>query len=108
MRNAADDAMVGYFYLDMHPREGKYGHAACWGLQPACTLPGGARQLPISACVCNFTKPTEELPSLLKHGEVETFFHEFGQRDRFFYQAVCSVLLGESSADDSSLAGLRF
>ena len=78
MRNAADDALVGYFYLDMHPREGKYGHAACWGLQPACTLPGGARQLPISACVCNFTKPTEELPSLLKHSEVETFFHEFG------------------------------
>ena len=78
VRNAADDALVGYFYLDMHPREGKYGHAACWGLQPACTLPGGARQLPISACVCNFTKPTEELPSLLKHSEVETFFHEFG------------------------------
>ena len=78
VRDAADDALVGYFYLDMHPREGKYGHAACWGLQPACTLPGGARQLPISACVCNFTKPTEELPSLLKHSEVETFFHEFG------------------------------
>eukprot|EP01046_Picozoa_sp_COSAG06_P029431 COSAG06_NODE_2728_length_6381_cov_2.712034_4_plen_170_part_00 len=83
-RNAADNVLMGYFYLDMHPREGKYGHAACWGLQPACVLPDGSKQLPISACVCNFTKPLAAsgdkpaVPSLLKHGEVETFFHEFG------------------------------
>ena len=38
----------------------------------------GTTQKPLAALVCNFTKPTEEKPSLLSHDEVETFFHEFG------------------------------
>ena len=70
---------MGYFYLDLHPREGKYGHACVMPLQPGCiNVKTGQRQANVCAMLANFSKPTESKPALLDHGEVETFFHEFG------------------------------
>ena len=69
---------VGYLYLDLHPRDGKYGHAANFNLQPGFINSNGTRRYPATALVCNFSKPTPKKPSLLKHDEVVTLFHELG------------------------------
>jgi len=96
---AEGSGFVGYLYLDLFPREGKYGHAANFNLQPVRTPllsyedsmvlgkliqtqgyidENGNRRYPATALVCNFSKPTPKKPSLLKHDEVVTLFHELG------------------------------
>jgi thimet oligopeptidase len=59
---------LGRIHLDLHPRDGKYNHAACFGLAPGIT----GRSLPEGVLLCNFSR------GLLEHDEVVTFFHEFG------------------------------
>jgi thimet oligopeptidase len=65
---------IGRFYLDMHPRPGKYSHA-----EMAPILDGiRGKQLPEAILVCNFPAPTDTDPGLMDYGDVSTFFHEFG------------------------------
>jgi len=56
-------------YLDLFPRDGKYKHAAAFGIRGVSTLVG---RTPISALVTNFNRDG------LDQNELETLFHEFG------------------------------
>ena len=70
-----DGKPMGRISLDMHPREGKFKHAACFTWRPGV----GGKQLPHGVLVCNFPDPaTQPGPALMTHQEVVTLFHEFG------------------------------
>ncbi len=72
--------ILSYFALDLYPRSGKYGHAAAFGIigGRATSFCGDGYVAPFAVMVTNFSKPSKTHPSLLSHGEVETFLHEFG------------------------------
>jgi thimet oligopeptidase len=69
-----DGALIGRFYLDMHPRPNKYNHAAEFGIRSGVT----GRQIPEAALVCNLPGGQPGDPGLMTHDDVVTFFHEFG------------------------------
>ncbi len=68
------DSLLGRFYFDMHPRENKYNHAAQFNIRSGIE----GKQIPEAALICNFPGGIEGDPGLMEHGDVETFFHEFG------------------------------
>lgn len=71
--------VVGRFYLDMHPRPGKFSHA-----EMVPVLDGiRGKQLPEAVLICNFPRPTANDPGLMEFGDVQTFFHEFGHLIHF-------------------------
>jgi len=63
-----EGALLGRIHLDLHPRDGKFSHAACFALVPGIA----GRSIPEGVLACNFSR------GLLEHDEVVTFFHEFG------------------------------
>ncbi|XP_047332042.1 mitochondrial intermediate peptidase, mitochondrial [Impatiens glandulifera] len=73
-----EEGDLGFLYLDLNSRKGKY---------PGCahfTIRGGRRvseteyQVPVVALICNFSASVNSSSAKLNHWEVETLFHEFG------------------------------
>ncbi len=98
VEDSATVAPLGAFYLDMFPREGKFNHFACFPQKTGGVRANGAYDLPVHALVCNFPAPSADKPSLLKHNDVDTLFHEFGHvmhgllsRSRFVAQTGFAV-----------------
>ena len=69
-----DGELVGRFYLDMHPREGK---DKWFSAAPVVTGVRG-RYLPEAALICNFPGGDSSDPGLMQYSDVVTYFHEFG------------------------------
>ena len=85
----ATDQQIGGIYIDIYPREGKYGHAAAFPVRGSSTLED---RLPISVLVANFNRYGLDLD------ELETMLHEFGHvlhgvmsKTRFVDQSGTSV-----------------
>jgi thimet oligopeptidase len=66
--------IVGRFYLDMHPREGK---DKWFSAAPVVTGVRGRYQ-PEAALICNFPGGDDNDPGLMQYSDVVTYFHEFG------------------------------
>ncbi len=69
---------LAVLYLDFFPREGKSGGAWMTSFRSQYIDGKGKNIRPLISVVCNFTKPTDDTPSLLTFYEFTTFLHEFG------------------------------
>ncbi|MCX7986713.1 MAG: Zn-dependent oligopeptidase [Bacteroidales bacterium] len=89
----SNSKVIARIYLDLYPRNDKYKHFACFGLINGVKI-GKNYQIPTAALVCNFPRPTENMPGLLTHDDVVTFFHEFGHMMHFVFSQA--ELAGQS------------
>ena len=72
-----NNKFLGNLYADFYPRAGK--KTGAWKTSYRDTgLYNGKIERPVVSIVCNFTKPTQNTPSLLSFDEVTTLFHEMG------------------------------
>ena len=73
----ADGQHIGIFYMDFHPRPGKNNGAWCTTYRSQ-SYKNGQKITPVVSIVCNFTRPSGDVPALLSFEEVTTLFHESG------------------------------
>ena len=72
------DELAGRVYFDLEARKEKRGGAWMHDWETHFIDAEGNRHLPTAFIVCNFSPSTKENPSLLRHDDVVTLFHEMG------------------------------
>mmetsp|Transcript_18234 Transcript_18234/g.39794 ORF Transcript_18234/g.39794 Transcript_18234/m.39794 type:complete len:740 (-) Transcript_18234:165-2384(-) len=89
VKDTTTEERIGHFYLDLFPREGKYGHAAIFHL-----VKRSQDHAAVDCMLCNLPPPgADGNPSLLRHTNVVTFFHEFGH----IMHGLCAEGIGNST-----------
>ncbi len=84
-------------YLDLEARESKRGGAWMHNFQTHCKDLEGNEQLASAFVVCNFPASSDNNPSLLRHDDVVTLFHEMGH-------AIHHLL---SDVDENEVSGVN-
>lgn len=70
--------LLGYVFLDLYIREGKYSHACVLALQNCSISSRGPRQVPVALLISQLQKGSGGHSGLLRFSEVVSLFHEFG------------------------------
>ncbi len=73
-----DNALAGRIYFDLEARREKRGGAWMHDWETHFVDAEGKKHLPSAFVVCNFAPASESTPSLLRHDDVVTLFHEMG------------------------------
>jgi len=73
-----DEKVIARIYIDLEARKDKRGGAWMNNWHSHYINDKGEEQLPTAFIVCNFPPSKENTPSLLRHSDVVTLFHEMG------------------------------
>jgi oligopeptidase A len=73
-----NDVLSGRIYFDLEARKEKRGGAWMNDWETHYTDVDGVKHLASAFIVCNFSPTTDTTPSLLRHDDVVTLFHEMG------------------------------
>ncbi|MEJ2500129.1 MAG: M3 family metallopeptidase [Campylobacterales bacterium] len=92
-----DEKLRARLYLDLEARPSKRGGAWMHNWQSHCIDEHGEEQLASAFIVCNFPPASETAPSLLRHDDVVTLFHETGH-------AIHHLL---STVDENGVSGVN-
>ena len=92
-----EDKLTARLYIDLEARKGKRGGAWMHNWQSHCTNELEEEQLASAFVVCNFPASSDKNPSLLRHDDVVTLFHEMGH-------AIHHML---SSVDENEVSGVN-
>ncbi|WP_373072944.1 M3 family metallopeptidase [Sulfurimonas sp.] len=96
-----NDKLRSRLYFDLEARKSKRGGAWMHNYQTHSTDENGERKLASAFVVCNFPASSNESPSLLRHDDVVTLFHEMGH-------AIHHVLSNVNESEVSGVNGVEW
>jgi oligopeptidase A len=89
--------LIGRIFIDLEARKDKRGGAWMNNWQHHHKKESGEIEKPTAFVVCNFPKSTDEIPSLLRHDDVVTLFHEMGHAIHHLFSKVSEIPISGTS-----------